>query len=154
MLIVDNLENFFSEKINSLEKYQEPTRAYVVNVFKNAKKETTDYSKESITILYNQAKIKHQFDLYQNLGDWILFINSLFPESLNNASNEYYTVVAQNSYYKCYRILQGKWTLFEELADKFPSLIESLQATLRPTRIISEEDSLFCNSNFDSRFFG
>lgn len=127
LTIIKNLECFFSDRTRTLINYQETTRAYIVNVFKTAKKETSDYSKESVTIIYAKAKFEHRFDLFQNLGDWILFAQTFYPESLQNASVEYYNAIAQDSYHRCYRLLNRQWGLFEELADNFPNLVTSLR---------------------------
>ncbi len=126
-----NLEKFFVEKTISLNT-QEPTKAYIVNVFKTTNKERSDYSKESLTIVYARAKFEHKFELFQNLGDWILFAQTLFPSHLNGASTEYYTALAQSSYYKCYRLMNRKWIIFEELADNFPVIIDTLQISFVP----------------------
>jgi len=139
--IIKSLECFFLEKTKSLNNCQEPTRAYITNVFKTAKKETADYSKESITIVYAKAKFEHRFDLFQNLGDWILFTRTLYPASLMTASTDYYNAIAQDSYYHCYRLMNRKWTLFEELADKFPNLVQSLQVVFIELDEKSQEPS-------------
>lgn len=127
LMIIRNLETFFSEKTKLLKNFQEPTKAYITQVFSNAKKEKIDYSKESLTIIYAKARNEHRFDLFQNLGDWILFSRSLYPQNLNSASVDYYNAIAQDSYYKCYRIMNKKWIIFEELADRFPHIVNTLQ---------------------------
>jgi len=139
LAIINSLESFFMEKIKLLKNYQEPTRAYIINVFKNAKKGSGDLSKDSLTIIYSKAKSEQCFELFQNIADWILFSKSIHPESLRGASEDYYNVLAQDSYYRCYRLLNRQWSLFEELADKFPQLIVTLQTTLIPSEIKLEK---------------
>jgi hypothetical protein len=133
LTMINNLEMFFAERTkNLLKHYQETTRAYIVNVLKSAKKESKDYSKDSLTIIYSKAKSEQNFELFQNIADWILFTKSLYPISLNGASEEYYNALAQDSYYRCYRLLNRQWLLFEELADKFPQTVKLLQIMFVP----------------------
>lgn len=119
----NNLNIYFSKKIN-LNEYRKETSAYIVNVFSDPIK---NLSKHSITIYYANAVANYRFDMFQNLGDWLLFTRTMFPEFLNGASIEYYDSVAQCSYYRCYKILDKKWILYEELADSFPNIIKKLQ---------------------------
>lgn len=119
---IDSLDSFFQKRIQTLLKYEETTRAYIVNTLSSLKH---DYSKDSLTIIYAQAQQQSRFDLYQNIGDWILFIQSVCPAEEKNS--EYYNILAQNSYYRCYRILNKEWKVFEELADTFPNLVKDLR---------------------------
>lgn len=123
MDIFINLNDYFSNNIKLL-NCQEITRAYVINVFSNSKLQ--DLSKESITLIYNEAKLSYKFEKYQALADWLLFVKSLYPQSLNGASSEYYNTIAQLSYYKCYILINKQWAVFEELADLFPVLVENI----------------------------
>lgn len=125
--ITCNVESFFAEKTKSLQICRESTRAYITNIFITAHKEPVDFSNESLTLVYASAKAKYSFQTFQSLGDWILFAQSLYPNSLRDASTDYYNAIAQDSYYRCYRILNRQWVLFEELADTFPRLVSSLQ---------------------------
>lgn len=84
-----------------------------------------------MTIEYSEAKFNYSFEKYQNLADWLFFMESMFPEALKGASKEYYHSIAQNAYYKCYILLGRSWMLFEEIADKFPNIIEQLQHLMK-----------------------
>lgn len=128
--VTSGIESFFVEKTKHLEGCRETTRAYVTKVFITAQKEPADFSKESLTLVYAAAKSNYSFQMFQSLGDWILFAQSLYPNSLKEASTEYYNALAQDSYYRCYRLLNRQWSLFEELADTFPQLVSSLQTIL------------------------
>lgn len=110
----------FLDKICVLEGAQ--TRAYVINVFAKP----VDLSGKSVTILFAEANFSHQFQLYQNLADWLLFGKTMFPKYFNNASDDYYNSVAQTCYYRCYKIIR-EWQIFEELAEKFPEIIINLR---------------------------
>lgn len=139
--IIQNLNIFFEEKTKNLTNYSNQTKAYITHMFSS--KHNIIYPHDSLTIIYAEAKSKQRFDLYQNVADWILFIKTFYPENLQNASQEYYNTLAQDSYYKCYKLI--KWELFQEISDKFPELINSLQLTFR---VNSSEERLNRRSFF------
>lgn len=128
LVTFQTVESVFSKSIQKL-PCQESTKAYISNVFNSANKENCDYSNESVTLIYSRAKFEYRFELFQNLADWILFSKTLFPQSLNGASGDYYQAIAQDSYYKCYKMINRKWLLFEELADRFPIVVDTLRTT-------------------------
>lgn len=138
LLQVQNLESLFSESIDRL-PCQVNTKAYVSNVFSHS---VTDYSNESLTLVYSRAKFEYRFELFQALADWILFCKTMFPENLNGASDEYYSALAQDSYYRCYKMINKKWLLFEELADQFPIVVNTLQVS-RNFGVSHQESLLF-----------
>lgn len=113
-------EDQFNQITQILKVSNELTRAYIFGIFKNKLYNTNDLSKDSLTIKYAEAKFSYEFEKFQILGDWIFFTKSIYPNSLNKASPEYYDSIAQNSYYKCYKLLDKKWIVFEELSDQFP----------------------------------
>lgn len=104
------------------------TRAYIYSIFKSYIRADNDLSRESITLIYADARNTWNFEELQNLGDWIFFVRTIFPESLV-VSADYYDTIARSSYYRCYRILDGKWKVFEELSDSMPLFVEKLQAS-------------------------
>jgi len=124
----ESLEYYLYERI-IFPKCKEETKSYILNVFATPVKH--DLSKDSLTLKYYQALSDHKFQSFQHLADWILFVRSIFPATLNGASPEYYDALAQSSYYQCYKLMQRRWILFEELADIFPVIIESLQDSLK-----------------------
>ena len=124
-----NLKLYFQDKCENL-NCQETTKAYIVSTLVTMRG-SKDLSNKSLTLIYIEAKTKHNFTTYQELADWILFTRSLFPEYLQNASLDYYDALAQDSYFKCYLILEKKWKLFEELADTFPKIADNLNFNLR-----------------------
>ncbi len=113
-----NITDFFEELLIDLE-CQRDTKAYIVSIYGKYKSAEFDLSKDSITLLFSQARNKQDFLTYQNLGDWIFFANTLAPDHLTYASKEYYDSIAQLSYYSCYRLINRQWKLFEELSDNF-----------------------------------
>lgn len=113
-----NLDTFFNELFQEL-KCREETRAYITSLFTKFKKSDDDLSDESITIFYFDARQNQDFVKFQKLGDWILFSNTIADEHLKNASKEYYDNIARLSYYSCFKLINKKWALFEELADNY-----------------------------------
>lgn len=115
-----SLNSFFQQKLQELD-CEDILKAYIVSIFSKYKSPEGDLSKQSITIEYTLAKFERDFSRFQNIGDWLFFTNTLYPESLNHASKEYYDSVAQMSYYSCYKIVRN-WKLYEQLADRFIDL--------------------------------
>jgi hypothetical protein len=116
-----NITSFFDELLDDLH-CQRDTKAYIVSIYGKYKTAEFDLSKDSVTLLFAQARNKQDFLSYQNLGDWIFFSNTIAPQHLRFASKEYYDTVARLSYYSCYKLINRQWKLFEELADDFQSL--------------------------------
>lgn len=121
MINYQNINDFFSETLKDL-KCQEDTRAYIVSIYGKYKHTNFDLSKDSITLLFSQARSKQDFYTYQNIGDWIFFANTWAPKHLKFASKEYYDTIGRLSYYSCYKLINKQWKLFEELADDFINL--------------------------------
>lgn len=116
-----NITKFFEELLIDLE-CQHDTKAYIISIYGKYKSAEFDLSKDSITLLFAQARNKQDFLTYQNLGDWIFFANTLAPYHLKFASKDYYDTVARLSYYSCYKLINRQWRLFEELSDNFLTL--------------------------------
>lgn len=125
-----NLNQFFDEALSEL-KCESDTRAYIVSIFSRYKTAEGDLSKDSITLAYAQAKMNQDFLSFQNLADWIFFSKTFAPGHLNNASEEYYQTIAQLSYNSCYRLIDRKWRLFEELSDNFVFLEKNTRQIIR-----------------------
>ena len=125
----NNVTNFFDELLDGLE-CQRDTKAYIVGIYGKYKTIECDFSQHSITLLFAQARSKQDFLAYQNLGDWIFFVNTMAPQHLHNASKDYYDTVARSSYYSCYRLINRQWKLYEELADRFNILEEQVKNRL------------------------
>ena len=121
-----NVTKFFEEMLNDLE-CQQDTKAYIIGIFGKYKTSQFDLSKDSVTLLFSQGRDKKDFLTYQNLGDWLFYSKSMFPQALKNASENYYDAVAQLSYYGCYRIIKT-WKIYEELADEFIPLTRQVRS--------------------------
>lgn len=124
-----NISSFFDELLIDL-KCQRDTKAYIVSIYGKYKTAEFDLSKDSVTLLFAQARSKQDFLTYQNLGDWIFFANTIAPNHLQDASKDYYDTVGRLSYYSCYKLINREWKLFEELADNFIILEEQVKKRL------------------------
>ena len=124
-----NITSFFEELLIDLQ-CQRDTKAYIISIYGKYKSAEFDLSKDSVTLMFAQARSKHDFLSYQNLGDWIFFANTIAPQHLQSATKDYYDTVARLSYYSCYKLINGQWKLFEELADDFLTLEEQVKNRL------------------------
>lgn len=117
-----NLTHFFNQTLQDL-PCRHDTKTYIISIYSKYKNADSDLSKDSITLLYALAKEKQDFATFQNIGDWIFFSKTFYPTHLNNASEDYYHTVGRLSYYSCYKLINKKWPLYEQLADEFVPLI-------------------------------
>jgi hypothetical protein len=125
-----SVNGFFQELLIDLD-CQDDTKAYIVSIYGKYKVADFDLSQDSITLLFAQARSKHDFVSYQTLGDWIFFANTMVPGHFQS-SKEYYDTIARLSYYSCYKLINGQWRLFEEMADDFMSLEARVRKLLPP----------------------
>lgn len=128
--IYQNLNVFFVQELGAL-RCDDDTRAYITSVFSKFRHSTFDYSGESITLVYAEARSKQDFLTFQNIGDWLFFCNTMFPEYLKDASMDYYHSLGQLSYYSCYRLINRQWKLYEKMADEFVPLSQSARKIIR-----------------------
>lgn len=119
--------------IRQLEPLQctDDTKAYITALFIQYQRATNDLSTQSLTLLFSEAKTNQNFYLFQQIGDWIFFCSTIFPEHLHNASSDYYHSIGRLSYYKCYKLLNNKWPCFENLADEFVPLSLATREIIR-----------------------
>lgn len=127
-MLYSDLSSFFQERLSDI-KCQRDTKSYIIGIFTKYRSSDQDFSQCNITCLFAQAREHHNFATYQNLADWLFFVNSLNPEHLKHASSDYYDTVAKLSYYSCYRLINRQWKLFEELADRFTELTQDVRLT-------------------------
>lgn len=118
-----NLKLFFNNELKNLH-CDINTKSYILNVLTEYNK-NYNYSNESLTLIYINAKNTQDFATFQSLADWLFLCYSAFPENLQDASKEYYYSIARLSYYSCFKLINRKWILFENLADDFEYLTSS-----------------------------
>lgn len=112
-----NINNYFTKILNNI-SYDENVKSYIVSIFSKYKTSHYDLSKDSITIQYSIARSNNNFEKFQTIGDWLFFTNAIFPETLNDASKDYYYSIGRLSYFNCYRIIK-QFKIYELLADDF-----------------------------------
>jgi len=138
--VADNISKFFEEVLSDL-TCQDDTKAYIISIFNKYISAQHDLSKNSVTLLFSQARHNHDFLTYQNLGDWIFFQNTLNGSYLRDASKDYYDTIARLSYNSCYKLINKKWKLFEELSDNFIILEDQTKSKFKSTKILFYRDN-------------
>lgn len=111
------------EKLNC----QEETKAYITSIFISFKDNKQDLSKNNLTLMFLEANHNREFSKFQSLADWLFFCASLNEASLKFASKSYYYDMAQISYWNCFKLINKKWKLFEELSDNFQPLVTEVK---------------------------
>lgn len=129
MDLTKSLNDYFSEELSELQ-IDDELKAYIVSIFSKYKSSQHDLSKQSLTIEYSSARFEGSFFKFQNLGDYLFFTNVFYPESLNEASKDYYHSIGQMSYYSCYRIIRS-WRIYEQLADRFVDLSDETRVIIQ-----------------------
>ncbi len=124
------VEEFFRKTVNvpGCNRY---TQTYIVDIFVENVRGENDLSNQSLTLLYKQAIDTASFERFKNIGDWLFFTRSIYPEHLTGASEEYYETLARSSYYTCYTMLNRQWALYEELADQFNLFTNTIKKSIR-----------------------
>lgn len=117
MLLTPKLD-VFDKQIEVLE-CKPATKAYIGGIFTEFLSAEHIPKNNSLTIVYAEAKFNYDFEKFRTLADWIFFVKTLYPDHLSSAEPTYYNALAQSSYYKCHIIMNKKWPLFEEMADRF-----------------------------------
>lgn len=122
------------EEITDIPGCNEFTQSYLIDIFNRYISQNVDLSKISLTLLYKEAIEKGKFEALQNIGDWLIYTKSIFPESLKGASLDYYESLGSMSYYKCYLIMKRQWKVYEELADQFSYYTDMIQRSVQIQR--------------------
>lgn len=130
MDIVKGLDTWFAERLQGL-RYRPETVAYVAGVLKAQAnpRPQENLAGRSVVLAYQEAREKGDFAEYQRIGDWVLFVNVMLPESIQHEQEAVLTI-GRLSYYTCYRLIRYKWDVYEELADELPSLTQHVRRKL------------------------
>lgn len=126
--LVTEINSWFAQKLTSL-NYSDDTIAYVVGVLSTHKKRSDhDLSDQSIVLSYIAACQNGDFSTYQKIGDWVLWVSTIHPESIKD-NEEIVQNLGRMSYYACHRIIRT-WHIYEELGDKLPTLAIDIRKRL------------------------
>lgn len=101
------------------------TKAYVISVLAKDVGPDTDMSKMSLVLAYEEARRTANFVVYQQIGDWVLWVSSVHPGAISE-NQEVVQTVGRLSYSACNRMLRGSWPLYEELADNLPVIAREI----------------------------
>lgn len=126
LIINETLDSLFDKKMSKLQKCKEATRAYIVSVLKKYTKQSSVLDDGLIGMEYLKAVNMFEFAKFQEIGDWVFFVQSNYPNYFEKSTSDYYISIGRGSYYRCYKILNKKWPLFEELADNFSDYSRSI----------------------------
>jgi hypothetical protein len=122
-LVVD-LGDWVSDLIGDL-RCGRDTKAYVISVLAKDVGPDTDMSKMSLVLAYEEARRTANFVVYQQIGDWVLWVSSVHPGAISE-NQEVVQTVGRLSYSACNRMLRGSWPLYEELADNLPVIAREI----------------------------
>lgn len=123
----NELDNFLEEYLQDIEFEKIETKEYIKGIFKEQLHGKNNLADKSLTLKYIKAKERYSFDEFKELGDWIFWIKTTYPEFLNGASDNFYNDLAKISYYKCHILLNRQWGLFEEISDRFEYFAKNIQ---------------------------
>lgn len=124
----DEFSLFLGEVLKEINTSLPETKAYINSVFVKFLNANEDLSRKTIIIEFAEAKNNYSFVKFKDIGDWLLYGLSLFPTYFKSSSEEYYITIGQNSYYKCFKMLNNQWPLFEELSDNFNLIVEKIKS--------------------------
>ena len=130
MDVIQGLDAWFTERLQGL-NYRPETVAYVAGVLKaqSSPKNAACMAGKSVVLAYADARQAGDFLQFQRIGDWVLFVDIVLPDSLKN-EREAVETIGRLSYLACYRMLRYKWQLYEELADQLPVLAQHVRHKL------------------------
>lgn len=133
MELVTRLDNWFVERLQGL-LCREDTRAYVTGVMADFKP-TDVLNDRSIVLEFAEARLKGDFVTYQRLGDWVLWVEAMQPELIQD-NRVVIETIGRMSYYACHRIMRGQWLVYEELADDLPKIAMGIRCKLGQRHVI------------------
>jgi hypothetical protein len=133
-LIVRHLDRWFAERLQGL-KCSPEALAYVAGVLARTRWDGADMSRQSITLAFQDAAVSRDFEGFQRLGDWVLFVDTMYPDHFQ-LNREIVETFGRRSYYSCHQILRGQWRLYEELADRLPNIAAGARRLLSARTVV------------------
>jgi hypothetical protein len=127
LLSVNRLELWFAERFQGLRTWHSnEVVAYVTGVFGNRRLAQNDLSTASVTLAYESARAKRDFAELQRVGDWVLWVEAMCPDSLGH-NHDIVENFGRLSYYACHDIMRGQWHVYAELANDLPVIAKHVQ---------------------------
>lgn len=124
-----DLKKVFNKKLSVLD-CEDLTKSYIIGIFIKYQNCDDDLSRDSLTLLFQNASAERNFLLFQNIGDWIFFTETLFPEYYSSFQ-PYIKTLAQLSYDRCYKMIDRQWKVYQHLADDFEELTSKTRHIIR-----------------------
>ena len=122
------VQELFADRLQGLPVSAE-VNAYVVGVLGKRRWDEDNMCQQSLVLAYQAAALSGDFTAFQRIGDWVLWVDSVMPAHVKETHD-----VVQNlgrlSYYRCYRMMGGRWKVYEELADELPALVQHVRRRL------------------------
>lgn len=128
MELIVRLDDWFEERLRNLSCGPD-TRAYVVGVMAKYRYAHDDMSKSSVVLSYVEAREEGSFEAFQRIGDWSLFVCSVYPAYVA-AHAEVVKQIGSQSFATCHRMMMGKWPVYEELSVKLSSIAHEVGSLL------------------------
>ncbi len=88
-------------------------------------------SQESVVLAFYAARQSGDFEAFQRVGDWVLWVSSVGPYP-DKGQRDMVETFGRLSYYSCHRVLRGSWPLYEELANELPAIVYDVRCNLHP----------------------
>lgn len=146
MELVVKPDAWFTEQLATV-RCSDDARAYIVGVLVKYMRAEDDMSDESVVLAFADAKTKGDFNTFQRIGDWTLWVSSFYPHR-NRGQRDLVETFGRLSYFACHRIMRGQWRLYEELADELPAIVYDIRCNMRRLMVRSshEERLQFCQA--------
>jgi hypothetical protein len=165
-LKTETIVEFFREKLDEVGKrqnvpLQDGTQFYLVNLLSNFVDVNRLHSpekpseEEPLAIMFvralNAGNPNEQFRLFKSIGDKSLYVSGFFGDSFNRKiiDVDYYISMGENAYGSVSQISRespkssaGFTSIFTELAEKFPKLVDLLSEISEDAGITSNSDLL------------
>ena len=132
MIVVNDLKQWIDCALDDVKSSKE-AKSYIANVLSQH-----SLNDCSLVLKFCDAKASGKFHLFQEIGDYVLFVNSLFATQ----HRDVHLTLARLSYYSCYRILQKQWPLYEELADQLPAYTKQIKNALYEEKESEEKNKV------------
>lgn len=128
MELVTRLDDWFIERLANID-YSEMAKAYVAGVLSSVKTTSVFSRHESLVLAFDTAKRTNSFELFQRIGDWVMWAEVMDPDIIEE-HRSVTEATAQLSYYACSKILQNQWPVYVELANNLPELVVAVRAQI------------------------
>ena len=127
--VVTGLDAWLSGRLTGV-KCMPETAAYVTGVLReHVLERPKSLTGVSLVIAFSEACALGSFVHYQRVGDHIVFLETVFPQSIDR-EHELIMSIGQLSYLACHRLMGRRWPVYQELADRLPSLLRDVRQHL------------------------